>query len=250
MPSIATSLPLAPKVSLPRRGLKMLGYAVAPTILSLLASVYTASPDFFLQYIHEDTRRELMAVELTTVVCAGLGGVLLLAAALRRAKAGQKSAASLVAVVGCAALFFAGEEMSWGQSYFGWKTPSSFAAFSRETNLHNSSLGVQSFGNLFLIVVFFVLPGWAWLKRRKGPTVLAAWRSAIASGPVVCCVAAGFLWKEIKNLYRFWYADHREHLVYQEFIMHMNEHKELLVAVALFMFGVMQVRDAFANKRA
>ncbi len=247
MPTIAASYPLAPKASLPRKGLRAVSYLVAPGLLGLLVSTYAASPAFFLQYIHEDTRRELMAIELTTVSCAALGGMLLAAASARQWKARQTMAAGLLAVVACAAVFFAGEEMSWGQSYFGWRTPEGF--FSRETNLHNSALEVQSLGSLFLITVFFILPAWARIGASRGRPLPKSWRPAIASGPVVSCLAVAFAWKEVKSLYHFWYADHKEHLTYQEFIMHINEHKEMLVAVTLLMFGVTQVGAAWATKR-
>jgi hypothetical protein len=42
---------------------------------------------------------------------------------------------------GLAALYFAGEETSWGQHYFGFETPQAIAErnFQKEFNLHNSS---------------------------------------------------------------------------------------------------------------
>src|SRR5262249_27594846 len=38
-------------------------------------------------------------------------------------------------------LYFAGEECSWGQNYFGWSTPESWSKINdqHETNLHNTS---------------------------------------------------------------------------------------------------------------
>lgn len=42
-------------------------------------------------------------------------------------------------ILGC--IYFAGEEVSWGQWYFGWSTPESLSSLNRqnETNLHNTS---------------------------------------------------------------------------------------------------------------
>jgi hypothetical protein len=42
---------------------------------------------------------------------------------------------------GLGALFFAGEEISWGQHFFNWQTPGTIAALNdqNETNLHNMS---------------------------------------------------------------------------------------------------------------
>src|SRR5262245_61268892 len=46
-----------------------------------------------------------------------------------------------VAVLTCGALYFAGEECSWGQNYFGWSTPEGWSQINdqHETNLHNTS---------------------------------------------------------------------------------------------------------------
>ncbi len=44
-------------------------------------------------------------------------------------------------LMGVASLYFAGEEISWGQHWFGWETPDGIAALNdqEETNLHNMS---------------------------------------------------------------------------------------------------------------
>jgi len=44
-------------------------------------------------------------------------------------------------LMGVASLFFVGEEVSWGQHWFGWETPDGVAALNdqEETNLHNMS---------------------------------------------------------------------------------------------------------------
>jgi len=48
----------------------------------------------------------------------------------------------LVLLGGLAALYFAGEEISWGQTYFQWRTPEAMAELNKqgETNLHNLEL--------------------------------------------------------------------------------------------------------------
>jgi len=47
----------------------------------------------------------------------------------------------LYGVMGLACLYFAGEEASWGQHWFGWETPEGFKGLNDqdETNLHNMS---------------------------------------------------------------------------------------------------------------
>ncbi|RJP32507.1 MAG: hypothetical protein C4527_06005 [Candidatus Omnitrophota bacterium] len=46
-----------------------------------------------------------------------------------------------ILVLGLGAFYFAGEEVSWGQHYFGWLTPDWWAALNDqgETNIHNTS---------------------------------------------------------------------------------------------------------------
>ena len=48
----------------------------------------------------------------------------------------------LMLLAALAALYFAGEEASWGQTYIGWETPETFVELNRqqETNLHNLEL--------------------------------------------------------------------------------------------------------------
>ena len=50
------------------------------------------------------------------------------------------------ALFAAACFLFAGEELSWGQHFFGWETPASWAAHNlqEETNLHNSFIWFTS----------------------------------------------------------------------------------------------------------
>src|SRR6185437_12681351 len=54
-----------------------------------------------------------------------------------RAEATICFAVTIIALLGC--IYTAGEEMSWGQHFFHWKTPEYWAMVNRqqETNLHN-----------------------------------------------------------------------------------------------------------------
>jgi hypothetical protein len=61
--------------------------------------------------------------------------------------------AVLLAAVAC--LYIAGEEVSWGQTFFHWKTPESWAAINvqEETNLHN----LGAFDNVFNVFPRYLL---------------------------------------------------------------------------------------------
>jgi glucan phosphoethanolaminetransferase (alkaline phosphatase superfamily) len=69
------------------------------------------------------------------------------------------------------AVYFAGEEASWGQWYFGWETPEEFARLNRqgETNLHNTSEALNYYPKL-LSGLFVVLVGWLipWTLHLRG----------------------------------------------------------------------------------
>ena len=84
-------------------------------------------------------RSEISVPELGAVfwlLVAVAGGLLLLRDRERLLPRGSTIPIALF-TLGC--FFFAGEEASWGQHYFGWRTPESFAALNDqgETGLHN-----------------------------------------------------------------------------------------------------------------
>ncbi|MES2032582.1 MAG: hypothetical protein V4466_00270 [Pseudomonadota bacterium] len=76
----------------------------------------------------------------------------------------------------------AGEEASWGQSWFHWQTPESYAAINRqgETNLHNLSSVTEELPKAALIVAALlggvIWPIRAWAKKT-GPYVGSGWFS-------------------------------------------------------------------------
>jgi hypothetical protein len=66
-----------------------------------------------------------------------------------------------------AALFFAGEDLNWGQYYFGWDAPEYFQTHNREqeTNLHNMSTWFNQkpriLAELWLLITGLLVPlGW------------------------------------------------------------------------------------------
>ncbi len=75
----------------------------------------------------------------------------------------------LTAFVCC--FFVAGEEISWGQHYFGWATSESWALINdqNETNFHNTSSWFDQKPRLLLeLCVIFGGLIWPFLKRSKG----------------------------------------------------------------------------------
>lgn len=81
---------------------------------------------------------EFGLIENLTVACLIVGiGVGIRLLVRPPAGAGPYRIWLMLLVLG--ALYFAGEEISWGQHFFGWQTPESWAGLNRqaETNLHN-----------------------------------------------------------------------------------------------------------------
>lgn len=86
---------------------------------------------------------------------------------------------ALLAVLGC--FYVGGEEVSWGQHFLNWDTPSYWAAINdqEETNLHNTSAWFDQKPRLLLeigvIVGGLLLP----LYQRCGKKPLPAWLAAL-----------------------------------------------------------------------
>ncbi len=241
-------------------------YALPVILLTSLLITYWVAPDFYLSFVLEEHRkgeninREYQIVEIATFLLAFFAALILTFSLVRLSKSnnpelhsGYTRWDSLIAIgiVALSALFFAGEEISWGQSYFGWETPDEYRKVSVETNLHNSHLPVKTLGNLYLVIMFFILPG-LWLIRNKWPVVKSSWRPAIPPGPVVFCMLLAFAWKLIKTIYLKMEGKEagRTHAFYRDFIEQTNEHKELLIALALFMYGVFILRWIKSNRTA
>lgn len=72
-----------------------------------------------------------------------------------------------------AALYFAGEEASWGQHWFGWDTPDAWVEHNKqaETNLHNTSswlnMKPRTAVELWIFVGGVVVPAIQFFKRRR-----------------------------------------------------------------------------------
>lgn len=217
--------------------------------LSLMAGLsltFIIAPAFYLKYVLYWKSREFQVVEIITFGSAFLASVLLAwsgwRAWNRNASLWRQGGAGIIALIALASFFFAGEEVSWGQTWFGWETPETMQVVSGETNLHNirGPISVQGLGSLFLVVMFFGLPlVWRLEWPRKLPS---NWSPAIAEVPVIFSMACAFAWKEVKNIYQLVHPDYEDIQTYHDFFEQINEHKEMLVAVTLLMYGVYRVK--------
>lgn len=136
--------------------------------------------------------------ELTVGFLAGAIG---LGIAITRGflKLGDRRLATWFGLLALGCLYFAGEEASWGQHWFGWSTPETWQEVNeqQETNLHNWQSGpgglldqlprnLLTFGAL---IAGGILPLW---RRGRGRSLDPAnrWYWIL---PTFVCVPAGFL---------------------------------------------------------
>lgn len=138
--------------------------------------------------------------ELGTVVLAALAAFAIIGTLKREKSSLSKSTRVFLNLFVLGAIYFAGEEISWGQTFFQWETPTGFASLNKqhETNLHN--LESQYFSNklprnlLILASILITLrSAYLWFRSKWSP-----WPAAKASGilmpTAVCTVAAMGVW--------------------------------------------------------
>jgi hypothetical protein len=215
-------------------------YLIAPGILFGLLIVFLISPQFYLDHILDPCGREFQWVEILTFVSSLTAGILLSMVWIKRYQTPRIEAklwgTILIGFVGLASLFFAGEECSWGQTYFNSERQD-YSGGNQERNLHNSGFPIQSLGSLFIFCVFIVLPVLSRIHRTQG--IIIPFGITIPSSPILFCMCFAFLWKQCKTLYRFWVPNSEAMLspFYRSFMEQMNEHKEMMIAVGLLMYA-------------
>ena len=235
-----------------RRVLAVVTVLLPVVILLTLTVTYLVAPGFYLTYVLHPDHRETQAVEIATFAGLLLAGLLFVPATVTvwrgtrldgggRRDWGGWLAVGVVASLAAAALFTAGEEIDWGDSY-GLYGEQRRGGSANKLNLHNASvLPVKSIGNVYLAVVFFALPG-LWLLRRR-LNLPASLGRAVPPWPVVVAMGVAAAWREVKDVYRSATGDVGERRrppagIYWDFIEQINEHKELLIAVAFVCFAL------------
>ncbi|HHY85888.1 MAG TPA: hypothetical protein GYA07_10225 [Verrucomicrobia bacterium] len=169
-------------------------------VIAVVGGVYgLTDPEGFARHLERDSADLTTgAVEHLTVLVL-IPGILLSLYAFaryrRRLPDGWLRAWVLAWSLAC--IYFAGEEASWGQWYFGWSTPEPLAALNdqNETNLHNMSSWLdqkpRALVELFIVVAGIILPLWRVIARapvfRRG--VLSVWEPWIVA-PASLSIAA------------------------------------------------------------
>jgi hypothetical protein len=104
----------------------------------LFLGIAIANPEYYRSHVrrHETGWQEQATVlSLAPAVLLGVG------IWLRRRALPVRWLHVWVILLTAGALYYGGEECSWGQNYFGWSTPETWSAINeqQETNLHNTS---------------------------------------------------------------------------------------------------------------
>jgi len=164
-------------------------------------------------------------IEIATVVLA-LWGSWTAVLIVRDRKALPHPAMAVWFGLFAVALFFlAGEEASWGQSWFQWQTPEGYAAINRqgETNLHNLSSFTEQVPKGLLVLAALV-GGVIWpitaSLRKSGPYLTKGWFSWIWPSALIWPAAAltlvmrvlerGLVATDVEDLVRAQYIGVRE----------------------------------------
>jgi len=213
-----------------------------------------ATKGFYLSHIVEESYREYQLVEMITFGCSLLAGVLGMVAAgflLRRALAHKPAglgplarfaAPAVVGTTALAAIFFAGEEVNWGQTFTRWGVSEMVQHDAEEPytaqSVHNNleGLSVQSLGAAYLFTVLVLFPI-LWHTRR-GHGLPACWSPAVAAWPAGTTVVFAQVLKASKSLYARLFADGSPKLdpFYMGYFEQLNEQKEMLMALALLIY--------------
>lgn len=169
------------------------------TIVAGLAFIWIAAvyPDLFEELNRKDSHEGAGLVEnLTVLVLLPAIAWALMTVVRWRSPRPTQWIQLWLALWTLACVYFAGEECSWGQWYFGWNTPEVLAALNDqgETNLHNISSWLdqkpRALVEVFIIAAGLAVPVALRLKRRGAlnSNSLASWILA----PSLCWSAAAW----------------------------------------------------------
>ncbi len=215
--------------------------ALVPLLcLALVWISFWISPNFYFTFLLEESNREYQIIEILTFVAGAIAGLVLVYVAYQFWALRQWEAAAWVGVMALATIFFAGEEISWGQSYLAWETPQWWGDYiSRETNFHNSRAGqantvrLTQWGGIFLLVMFVIAPI-VWVYQHRLGLSLNLSPAMPDFGSMATIVVAS-LYRESKGIFKSLLPSGK---IYEDFLWGISEHREMVVAIGLFLYAL------------
>ena len=214
-----------------------LGLMPLPLIIHLASGYFFGDTVFFLRRIESESG----VIENGTALLLIPAFVFALLAAHRLRPAFGRRAWVWFGLYALMCFGFAGEEISWGQHWWGWNSPEYFAEHNRqgETNLHNLNIHLgrvaKSIVTLAIIIGGLVMP----LMRRSKPADLSDIRTFVIPS-FVCVPAAAFVFG-VRLIERFktWFD-----LEWSILAVNLKENQELYIAVFLLIYAWSAARRA------
>jgi len=134
----------------------------------------------------------------------------------------------LIWILAC--IYFAGEEASWGQWYFGWETPETYSQINdqNETNLHNTSTWLdqkpRALVEIWIFVTGFILPLASYFRDSKTSSSRFYWIHPL---PILFSSAAFFTLVRMSEWIKFQNIDT---------LFGSSEFREFTIALFLTLF--------------
>ena len=196
--------------------------------------------------VHRVFEGELGIVELPTFLFL-LAAVPFAACGALRSRGRDRVLFSLLALGG---FYWGMEEISWGQTFFHWATPSEFQGnYQHETNLHNERGPVGTLLNviprfalltLSILSVLLNVPAFRAVRAALGRVFPPRWGDELAACWVPAALSlADSLLNKLRPLHRHGHG----------YYMGFGETQELFLAIMLFRFVLLHLRDDAALRR-
>ena len=140
-----------------------------PLLVLIIIPAKLVSPGFYQQWING----ELGLIELATPLAAMIGAVFGALLVKRLLPSRDWLVIGWAAAVMLACVYFAGEEVSWGQQLFHWSTPGAIEKLNdqHETNLHNMSSWFdqkpRALLELWVVIGGILIPVREWKRRSR-----------------------------------------------------------------------------------
>lgn len=210
------------------------GLPVGSYVAVMIAGL--VSPPLFRQILAKDQSGGWIEQATVVVLLPAIAAGVALAVA-HRDRLGTRTALGWVALCTAACVYFAGEEISWGQWIFHWQTPAALEAINtqHETNLHNTSYwlnhGPVTVVHTWIVVSALLVPLLRWWRAwpvppRPGGFAYAFWPTA-ASIPAAATLslatvpAAILVWFGFRELFRIGRSEMIEYLTALFFCLYL-----------------------------
>jgi hypothetical protein len=166
-----------------------------PAMLIVLVFMAFVNPQFFLHMLAKDVEGGIVEHATVLVLIPGIAAGFA-AFFFHRQRLPYSWLGWWILMWTLACVYFAGEEVSWGQWLFNWETPEAIKQLNtqQETNLHNITPWLfqkpQAMVELWIFIAGLVMPLWRRTKRDKTIPRPQTWNFWVFPS-YVCTLSAG-----------------------------------------------------------